>query len=92
MLNLAPGGLSTDLELLVSNLPLSTLCAMTGIGLPVALSFALLVPGYGYTPLEAFAAGAALCSTSLGTTLMALNSVSRSAGDVPTTMEAESGE
>ena len=69
------GGLSTELPLLFANLPLSTLCAATGIGLPVAFSFALLTAGYGYAPLEAFAAGAALSSTSLGTTLMALNSV-----------------
>lgn len=74
------GGLSTDLGLLVANLPLSVLCASIGIALPVAFSFALLFAGYGYRPLEAFAAGAALCSTSLGTTLMALNSVTSSLG------------
>lgn len=45
--------------------------------MPIALSFALLTAGYGYSPLEAFAAGATLSSTSLGTTLAALNSVSR---------------
>ena len=45
--------------------------------MPIAFSFALLTAGYGYSPLEAFAAGAALSSTSLGTTLAALNSVSR---------------
>ena len=72
------GGLSTNLPVLVSNLPLSTLCALVGIGLPIALSFALLNVGFGYRPLEAFAAGAALSSTSLGTTLAALNSVTKS--------------
>lgn len=72
------GGLSTELDLLFANLPLSLICALTGIGLPVALSFALLAAGYGYVPLEAFAAGAALSSTSLGTTLMALNTVTSS--------------
>ncbi|KIP03344.1 hypothetical protein PHLGIDRAFT_244399 [Phlebiopsis gigantea 11061_1 CR5-6] len=75
------GGLSTELPLLLANLPLSTLCALTGIGLPVAFSFALLTAGYGYEPLEAFAAGAALSSTSLGTTLMALNSVASGVQD-----------
>ena len=45
--------------------------------LPIAFSFALLDAGYGYSHLESFAAGAALSSTSLGTTLMALNSVSQ---------------
>ncbi|EKM59034.1 uncharacterized protein PHACADRAFT_25162 [Phanerochaete carnosa HHB-10118-sp] len=69
------GGLSTNLDLLVANLPLSVLCASIGIGFPVAFSFALLNTGYGYKSLESFAAGAALCSTSLGTTLMALSSV-----------------
>ncbi|KAH9928943.1 uncharacterized protein B0H18DRAFT_931627 [Fomitopsis serialis] len=71
------GGLSTNLSLLLPNLPLSCICALTGIGFPIALSFALLTAGYGYSSLEAFAAGAALSSTSLGTTLAALNSVSR---------------
>ncbi|KAI0687338.1 hypothetical protein C8Q76DRAFT_635401 [Earliella scabrosa] len=72
------GGLSTNLPVLVSNLPLSTLCALVGIGLPIGLSFALLNVGFGYRPLEAFAAGAALSSTSLGTTLAALNSATKS--------------
>ncbi|KAI0637599.1 hypothetical protein C8Q77DRAFT_1086796 [Trametes polyzona] len=69
------GGLSSNLPTLLSNLPLSTVCALVGIAMPIALSFALLNAGFGYTPLEAFAAGAALSSTSLGTTLAALNSV-----------------
>ncbi|KZT66977.1 hypothetical protein DAEQUDRAFT_425949 [Daedalea quercina L-15889] len=73
------GGLSTNLALLLRNLPLSCFCALTGIRTPMALSFALLTSGYGYPPLEAFAAGAALSSTSLGTTLAALNSVSKHA-------------
>ena len=51
---------------------------MTGIATPIALSFALLDAGFGYKPLEAFAAGAALSSTSLGTTLAALNGVTKS--------------
>ncbi|KAK7687091.1 hypothetical protein QCA50_009592 [Cerrena zonata] len=60
------GGLSTNLALLLNNLPLSLLCATIGVVLPIALSFALLTGAYGYTPLESFAAGAALASTSLG--------------------------
>lgn len=63
--------------MLLSNLPLSTLCALVGIGGPIAFSFALLNAAFGYKPLEAFAAGAALSSTSLGTTLAALNSVTK---------------
>ncbi|KAH9887599.1 hypothetical protein C8Q73DRAFT_712523 [Cubamyces lactineus] len=69
------GGLSSNLPMLLSNLPLSTICALTGIGLPIAFSISLLHGASGYSPLEAFAAGAALSSTSLGTTLAVLNSV-----------------
>lgn len=68
------------MPLLLSNLPLSIFSALTGIALPIALSLAVLSAGYGYRPLEAFAAGAALSSTSLGTTLSALNSVTKGNG------------
>ncbi|KAI0755464.1 hypothetical protein BC629DRAFT_1684279 [Irpex lacteus] len=74
------GGLSTDLPALLANLPLSMSCATLGVALPIAFSFALLQAGFGCRPLEAFAAGSALASTSLGTTLMALNSVSPKEG------------
>ena len=69
--------MSTNLPLLLSNLPLSAVSAFTGIALPIALSFVLLNAGYGYSPLEAFAAGAALSSTSLGTTLAALDAATK---------------
>jgi Kef-type K+ transport system membrane component KefB len=45
--------------------------AITGIGVPMALSFALESLA-GATPLQAFTAGAALCATSLGTTFTVL--------------------
>ena len=45
--------------------------AVTGISLPIAVSF-VLVPLVSATKLQAFAAGAALCSTSLGTTFTVL--------------------
>ena len=45
--------------------------AITGIAFPIALSFVLLSL-MDATPLQAFAAGAALCSTSLGTTFTIL--------------------
>lgn len=45
--------------------------ALTGIAVPIALSFSLLSLASA-TPLQAFAAGAALCSTSLGTTFTIL--------------------
>ncbi|TBU61207.1 hypothetical protein BD310DRAFT_213478 [Dichomitus squalens] len=77
------GGLSTNLPVLLSNLPLSIVCALTGISIPIGFSFALLNAGFGYKPLEAFAAGAALSSTSLGTALAALNSITRNRGATP---------
>ena len=40
--------------------------AATGVALPIAFSFALQIFASA-TPFQAFAAGAALCSTSLGT-------------------------
>ncbi|TFK29472.1 Sodium/hydrogen exchanger [Coprinopsis marcescibilis] len=68
-------GLTTPLILLLnpSNLLLSMLAGATGIALPFAFTFALLHGAYGYTILQAFGAGAALCSTSLGTTIALLN-------------------
>ncbi|SMR41990.1 unnamed protein product [Zymoseptoria tritici ST99CH_1E4] len=65
------GGLQTDLKTLRSNLFLASLVAIIGIGTPMALSFTL--QGFmNITPVQAFAAGAALCSTSLGTTFTIL--------------------
>ena len=46
--------------------------AVIGIGVPIALSF-ILHSFLNITPLQAFAAGAALCSTSLGTTFTVLS-------------------
>ncbi|KAF2012618.1 Sodium/hydrogen exchanger [Aaosphaeria arxii CBS 175.79] len=67
------GGLSTSFTSLKANFLLSSAVAITGISVPMALSFSLqgLI---GATPLQAFAAGAALCSTSLGTTFTVLGS------------------
>ncbi|KAI1452287.1 Sodium/hydrogen exchanger [Annulohypoxylon moriforme] len=67
------GGLSTSLKAIKANLLLSSCVATTGIALPIGLSFALLKL-CGATPLQSFAAGAALCSTSLGTTFTVLGS------------------
>ncbi|KAK7537296.1 Sodium/hydrogen exchanger family-domain-containing protein [Phyllosticta citribraziliensis] len=66
------GGLSTSFASLKANLLLSIAVAITGIGLPIGLSF-ILQDLVGATPLQAFAAGAALCSTSLGTTFTVLS-------------------
>ncbi len=67
------GGLSTSLKSLKANLLLSVGVATTGIGLPMGLSFVLrrLMDA---TYIQCFAAGAALCSTSLGTTFTVLGS------------------
>ncbi|KAH9825946.1 Sodium/hydrogen exchanger [Teratosphaeria destructans] len=65
------GGLSTNLRILRANLALSASVALVGIATPIALSF-ILLKMLPITPLQAFAAGAALCSTSLGTTFTVL--------------------
>ena len=67
------GGLNTDFRSLKANACLSTLVALTGICLPIAFAFCLQSLASA-TGLQAFAAGAALCSTSLGTTLSVLSS------------------
>ncbi|KAM0718665.1 hypothetical protein Q7P37_005736 [Cladosporium fusiforme] len=66
------GGLSTSIPTLKRNLPLSATVALIGISAPIALSYVLqaMLP---ITALQAFAAGAALCSTSLGTTFTVLS-------------------
>jgi hypothetical protein len=71
------GGLTTSVMPLLQNLTLSATVAVTGIGLPIAISF-LLGPllGGGVSPLQCFAAGAALSATSLGTTFMIMPTAS----------------
>lgn len=66
------GGLSTDFHSLKSNAFLSMGVAFTGICAPIGLSY-ILLPLVDATPLQAFAAGAALCATSLGTTFTVLS-------------------
>jgi Kef-type K+ transport system membrane component KefB len=66
-----PGGISTSFPSLKANILLSLFVALTGICVPIGLSFTLQGIA-GATPLQAFAAGAALCSTSLGTTFTIL--------------------
>jgi Kef-type K+ transport system membrane component KefB len=65
-------GLTTNISLLFDSILLSCTIALSGMALPIALSMLLLHFGYGYTVLQSFAAGAALSSTSLGTTLTLL--------------------
>ncbi|KAF3035901.1 hypothetical protein E8E12_001687 [Didymella heteroderae] len=67
------GGLHTSFQSLKANLLLSSGVALTGICVPIGLSYTL--QGLlNATPVQAFAAGAALCSTSLGTTFTVLGS------------------
>lgn len=66
------GGLNTNFNSLKANAGLSVLVALTGICLPIAFAFCLRSLASA-TLLQAFAAGAALCSTSLGTTFTILN-------------------
>ena len=66
------GGLNTNFKSLKANAGLSVLVALTGICLPIPLAFCLRSLASA-TSLQAFAAGAALCSTSLGTTFTILN-------------------
>ncbi|KAI1175378.1 cation/H+ exchanger [Nemania sp. FL0916] len=66
------GGLSTSFKALKANSWLSAGVAFTGIVSPIGLSF-ILGPLAGASSLQSFAAGAALCSTSLGTTFTVLN-------------------
>lgn len=65
------GGLATSFKSLKANIGLSSCVAVTGIVLPIGLSFAVKSM-LNASPLQAFAAGAALCSTSLGTTFTIL--------------------
>ncbi|WVR05474.1 hypothetical protein IAU60_002490 [Kwoniella sp. DSM 27419] len=69
------GGLSSSFDNVVTLLPLSICVALTGILAPIGLSF-VLMPLVSSSPLHAFAAGAALSSTSLGTSLSVLSPAS----------------
>lgn len=76
------GGLSTRLDLLQKNFFLSVISAATGITIPIALSMALLIPGYGYGVVESFIIGASLSATSLGTTFAVLSGSSKGAANM----------
>ncbi|GAB0139056.1 hypothetical protein EsDP_00007272 [Epichloe bromicola] len=65
------GGLSTSLKSLKANIWFSVAVATTGISMPIGLSF-FLMRLTNATPLQCFAAGASLSSTSLGTTFTLL--------------------
>lgn len=66
------GGLLTSFRALKANFLLSVGVACTGIAVPIGASYVLLSLT-GASPLQGFAAGAALCSTSLGTTFAVMS-------------------
>lgn len=62
------GGLTLQPKTFLPQLPLACVVALVGILVPLALTFALFSAStFNYPPLEAFTAGSALASTSLGT-------------------------
>ncbi|BGO99026.1 hypothetical protein RTG_00546 [Rhodotorula toruloides ATCC 204091] len=65
------GGLTLQPRSFLPQLPIALITALIGILLPLAFTFALF-SGYGYPQLQAFSAGSALASTSLGTTFYVL--------------------
>lgn len=68
------GGLTIRLGLLKANFFLSLLAAAIGIITPIALCYLLLYLGFRYGALETFVVGAALSTTSIGTTFVVISS------------------
>lgn len=68
------GGLTIRLDLLKANFLLSLVAATIGIITPIALCYLLLFLGFHYGALETFIVGAALSTTSIGTTFVVLSS------------------
>lgn len=71
------GGLTTRMDLLKQNFFLSMLAATTGVVFPIGLSYLLLYLGFGYGAVETFIIGAALSTTSLGTTFAVIGGASK---------------
>ncbi|KAI3391591.1 hypothetical protein diail_7049 [Diaporthe ilicicola] len=68
------GGLTIRLDLLKANFFLSTAAAAIGIITPIALCYLLLYLGFKYGALGTFITGAALSTTSVGTTFVVISS------------------
>jgi Kef-type K+ transport system membrane component KefB len=71
------GGLTTRMDLLKQNFSLSMLAATTGVVFPIGLSYLLLYLGFGFGAVETFIIGAALSTTSLGTTFAVIGGASK---------------
>ena len=72
------GGLTARLDLLKKNFMLSLVGATTGVVLPIGFSYLLLYLGFGYGAVETFIIGAALSTTSLGTTFAVISGAAKS--------------
>jgi len=70
------GAMAVRLDLLKKNFVLSLYAASIGVILPIGLSYALCYVGFGYGAVETFIIGAALSTTSLGTTFVVISSAS----------------
>lgn len=68
------GGLTIRLDLVKANFVLSLMAAAIGIITPIALCYLLLYLGFQYGALETFIVGAALSTTSIGTTFVVIGS------------------
>lgn len=68
------GGLTIRLDLLKANFVLSLLAASVGIITPIAFCYLVLYLGFRYQALETFIVGAALSTTSIGTTFVVISS------------------
>lgn len=68
------GGLTIRLDLVRANFFLSLLAAAIGIITPIAFCYLLLYLGFRYEALETFIVGAALSTTSIGTTFIVISS------------------
>jgi len=71
------GGLTARMDLLKQNFGLSMVAATTGVIFPIGLSYLLLYLGFGFGAVETFIIGAALSTTSLGTTFAVIGSASK---------------
>lgn len=71
------GGLTTRMDLLKQNFSLSMIGAFTGVVFPIGLSYLLLHLGFGFGAVETFIIGAALSTTSLGTTFAVIGGASK---------------
>ncbi|KAJ2894291.1 hypothetical protein MKZ38_007748 [Zalerion maritima] len=71
------GGLTVRLDLLKKNFLLSFIGATVGVITPIGLCYALLYVGFGYGAIETFIIGAALSTTSLGTTFVVIGSAAK---------------